>query len=74
MIDSVNRQREPEYSAKCIEWADSRMKSVALTQIVKSLGRVSTLSCRVAIHGILKHTSWVSDLANADIDRPLSVF
>jgi hypothetical protein len=33
------------------------MKSVALTQIVKSLGRVLTLSCRVEIHGILKHTS-----------------
>jgi len=32
------------------------MKSVAITQIVKSLGRVSTLSCRVIIHGILKHT------------------
>jgi len=32
------------------------MKSVAITQIVKSLGRVSTLSCRVEIHGILKHT------------------
>jgi hypothetical protein len=61
MIDrNVNRQREPEYSVKCIEWADSRMKSVAATQIVKSLGRVSTLSCRVAIHGILKHTNGVT--------------
>ena len=35
------------------------MKSVAITQIVKSLGRVSTLSCRVAIHGILKHTKLI---------------
>ena len=32
------------------------MKSVAVTQIVKSLGRVSTLSYPVAIQGILKHT------------------
>ena len=32
------------------------MKSVAITQRIKSLGRVSTLSCRVEIHGILKHT------------------
>jgi hypothetical protein len=57
MISNVNRQREPEYSVKCIEWADSRMKSVAITQRLKSLGRVSTLPCRVAIHGILKHTT-----------------
>jgi len=31
------------------------MKSVAITQRLKSLGRVSTLPCRVEIHGILKH-------------------
>jgi len=41
---SVNRQREPEYSAKCIEWADSRMKSVAITQTVKSLVGALTLT------------------------------
>ena len=35
------------------------MNSVAITQIVKSLGRVSTLSCRVLIHGILKHTKLI---------------
>jgi hypothetical protein len=35
------------------------MKSVAITQRLKSLGRVSTLSCRVAIHGILKHTKLI---------------
>jgi hypothetical protein len=32
------------------------MKSVAITQRLKSLGRVSTLSYPVAIQGILKHT------------------
>jgi hypothetical protein len=31
MIESVNRQREPEYSAKCIEWADSIHEHVAIT-------------------------------------------
>jgi len=40
------------------------MKSVAVTQIVKSLGRVSTLSCRVAIHGILKHTKLICSLVH----------
>jgi hypothetical protein len=35
------------------------MKSVAITQKLKSLGRVSTLSCRVLIHGILKHTKLI---------------
>jgi hypothetical protein len=35
------------------------MKSVAITQIVKSLGRVSTLSYPVAIQGILKHTKLI---------------
>jgi len=32
------------------------MKFVAITQKVRLLGRVITLSCRVEIHGILKHT------------------
>jgi hypothetical protein len=32
------------------------MKFVAITQKVRLLGRVSTLSCHVVIHGILKHT------------------
>ena len=32
------------------------MKFVAITQKVRLLVRASTLSCRVEIHGILKHT------------------
>ena len=44
------------------------MKSVALTQIVKSLGRVLTLSCRVAIHGILKHITATGSTYNAPVN------
>jgi hypothetical protein len=67
MIDSVNRQREPEYSAKCIEWADRKHERVAITLLVRLLGRVSTLSCRVVIHGILKHTNTQTRLSNKSL-------